>query len=63
MKVKEFSVGLSKKYSINYNSVSVDVAKTVQVEEGDDVRECMMGVFTDLDEFSDDRIQKMVDEI
>ena len=63
METKEITISLSKKYSINYNVVGFAVSKTIGLDPNENEEKIRTDVFNELDDFSDVKIQHMVDEI
>ncbi len=61
--VKEISVLLDKKYSANYNSVSVSMGAVISLDEKDDPDFEYEKYFKKLDELTDEKVQKLLDEM
>ena len=61
MKVKEIYVGVEKKYSVNYNSCSVQLGELVAVEDGEDEEKVRKITFDNLNSLAADYVSEMLD--
>ena len=62
-KYKEISMTVSKKYSANYNSVEATAGATKALFEDDDVDTEYGELFYRLDKLTDEKVQKLLDEM
>ena len=63
MVTKEVYVGVEKKYSVNYNSCSVQLGELVEVAEGEDEEKVRKVVFDNLNSVAANMVSEMLDDM